>query len=230
MKLKKYLKRAYICILDKAYLCMLTVLFLCMFAISCIRLHIPELWIENDNADAINEVLVNLSYSYIAGFVFFLFTVAFPNELKKQKMRNAISNKMSTISTKYKACLSSVVPLLERASFVYNEDNIKSQFEKTSLHSKSALSEVGQNYTVIHYIIAQHASCLQLIEQLLEYKDLLDSATLATIEDLRNPSFQGTLQVFTLQNDKVTLDRPDQRVLLAHEIFTQYEKSKKLKF
>ena len=55
-------------VLDKANLIMMAVLGLCIFAISCIKLHLPEPWIESDNADSINEVLVNLSYNLLLAY------------------------------------------------------------------------------------------------------------------------------------------------------------------
>ena len=90
-----------------------------------------------------------------------------------------------------------------------------------------------QSYTVINYIIAQHTTCIGLLDQLLEYKDILDASTLSIIEDLRNPSFQGTLYAFSIQNqkrNKLSLDRPDERIKLAIEVFKQYKKSELLVF
>lgn len=234
MKIIKQISRLYDAILQNAHRLMLVVLCGCLFAISSIKLHCPEPWIESNNAEAINEVLVNLSYSYIAGFVFYLFTVWLPNELLRYKMRQSINVKMRTVVSKYKACLSSVVPLLEHNTFVYSEESVKAAFEKTSLHSQCSLGETGmQSYTVINYIIAQHTTCIGLLDQLLEYKDILDASTLSIIEDLRNPSFQGTLYAFSIQNqkrNKLSLDRPDERIKLAIEVFKQYKKSELLVF
>lgn len=217
-------------VLNNANVIMMAVLGLCIFAISCIKLHLPEPWIESDNADSINEVLVNLSYSYIAGFVFYVFTVALPQMLLKRRMRTAIAVKIRTISTKYKSCLSSVVPVLDRKTFDYSEDNFVKSFSGISYMNKCSLSDLNLvNATIIDYVIEQHQVCLTLIAQLLEYRDLLNSDTIALLEKMRESDYENVLLAFRkCIKPPLSLDKPSEREKLAKAIYKQYERSCKL--
>lgn len=217
-------------VLDKANWFMMAVLVLCLFAISCIKLQCPEPWMESDNAEAINEVLVNLSYSYIAGFVFYVFTVDLPNVLLKRRMRTAMAEKIRTINSKYKACLKSVVPVLEQTTFNYNEENFVRAFSSISYMSRCSLSNFGLgNASVIDYVIGQHKVCLTLIAQLLEYRELLNSNTIALLEKMRESDYENTLLAFrNCVTPPQSLDTPGEREKLAHTIYEQYDRSCRL--
>lgn len=230
MKFRKITQSIVDYVLDKANWFMMAVLGLCIFAISCVKLQCPEPWIESDNAEAINEVLVNLSYSYIAGFVFYVFTVALPNVLLKRRMRTAMDEKIRTINAKYKACLKSVVPVLEQTNFNYSEDNFVRTFSSISYMSRCSLSSFGLvNASVIDYVIGQHKACLTLIAQLLDYRDLLDSNTIALLEKMRESDYENTLLAFrNCITPPESLDVPREREKLAHTIYEQYDRSCKL--
>lgn len=216
--------------LDKANQIMMAVLGLCIFAISCIKLHLPEPWIESDNADSINEVLVNLSYSYIAGFVFYVSTVSLPHVLLKRRMRTAIKEKIRTIYSKYKSCLRSVIPVQNQNTFDYSENNFVKTFSGISYMNKCSLSELNLvNATIIDYVIEQHQICLTLIAQLLEYRDLLSSDTIALLEKMRESDYENVLLAFRkCIKPPFSLDKPSEREKLAIVIYEQYERSCKL--
>ena len=87
-----------------------TIALACLYAILQIKLDFA-FWIGNsERADAYNEILTNLSYSYLAGFIFFLLTVTLPHWKMKTKVRKALEGKANAIRSNYKACVESVVP------------------------------------------------------------------------------------------------------------------------
>lgn len=63
----------------------------CLYAILQIKLDFAFWIVNNDRADVYNEIIVNLSYSYLAGFIFFLLTVTLPH----RKMRTERVSKRS---------------------------------------------------------------------------------------------------------------------------------------
>lgn len=112
-------------------------------------------------------------------------------------MRTAIAVKIRTISTKYKSCLSSVVPVLDRNTFDYSEDNFVKSFSGISYMNKCSLSDLNLvNATIIDYVIEQHQVCLTLIAQLLEYRDLLNSDTIALLEKMRESDYENVHLAF----------------------------------
>lgn len=230
MKIRNITRQLVDYVLDKANWLMMAVLVLCLFAISCIKLHFPEPWIESNNPKAINEVLVNLSYSYIAGFVFYVFTVVLPHVLFKRRRQAAIKEKIRTINDKYMACLKSVVPVVEQSSFDYSEDNFVKVFSGVSYMSGCSLSKLNiVNATIIDYVIGQHKVCLTLIAQLLEYRELFDSNTVVILEKMRESDYENTLLAFrNCITPPQSLDIPSEREKLAHAIYEQYDRSCKL--
>lgn len=61
---------------------------------------IPPIFGEAKNADQINEVLVNLSYSYMAGLVFYLLNDYIPTKIRERKALKLISRKLVDIYMK----------------------------------------------------------------------------------------------------------------------------------
>lgn len=51
----------------------------------------------SDNADKINQVLLNLSYSYLAGCIFYLLVTFLPERFRKRKTQSIVSNKYELI-------------------------------------------------------------------------------------------------------------------------------------
>ena len=87
----------------------------CLYAILQIKLNFA-FWIGNSvKADAYNEIITSLSYSYLAGFIFYLLTVTLPHKKMKGKVKVALDSKLNTIRSNYKACVESVYhPLSNR--------------------------------------------------------------------------------------------------------------------
>ena len=58
-----------------------------------------------ENADRINQVLLNLSYSYIAGWIFYLLVTYFPEMQRKITLRPAIQLKIEDLRKQINACI-----------------------------------------------------------------------------------------------------------------------------
>ena len=70
---------------------------LCCKAILFVGLGIGEPWGTCQNYERVNNVLLNLSYSYVAGCIFYILTVALPHWNKSRKVQVIIKEKSSTL-------------------------------------------------------------------------------------------------------------------------------------
>ena len=65
---------------------------------------IPPIFEETKNAVGKNEVMFNLSYSYLAGYIFYLKVTLLPYKMRARKMKPFIDDKKAVICGKIKYC------------------------------------------------------------------------------------------------------------------------------
>ena len=71
-----------------------------LYAILCIKLNCkvtPHLG-YSPNADALNDIFLNLSYSYIAASIFFLFLTYLPHKIKAHNTKEFINNNITLLN------------------------------------------------------------------------------------------------------------------------------------
>lgn len=191
----------------------------CLYAILQIKLDFA-FWIGNSvKADAYNEIITSLSYSYLAGFIFFLLTVTLPHRKMRSKVKMALQGKADTISTNYWACIESVVPLpigLERNK---SKDEVLALFKAASSKQPCRLASIGIKVPVAEYIKAKHKENRQMATELLEYKQWLSSATIAQIEKIRNSNLSSIVISMTNPFLQDALDNEGSMGTLASEVY-----------
>ena len=60
---------------------------------------------SSENSENINQVLINLSYSYIAGLIFYLLTNSIPRYYTQQKMTPIVNTKIAEIYENIESCI-----------------------------------------------------------------------------------------------------------------------------
>ena len=77
--------------------CLVILSLLCLYAIVTIKL--GWFWTIGvaKNYVQINEIIINLSYSYIAGIVVYLLTIVLPVYFEKKRLRPVINEKINDI-------------------------------------------------------------------------------------------------------------------------------------
>lgn len=74
----------------------------------------------SDNYEQINEVLENLSYSYLAGCIFYILTVTIPAKVRRHKLDSVLHSKIGVIVGKIrdsKQCVRTLVELQNNTFF-----------------------------------------------------------------------------------------------------------------
>lgn len=89
--MSKVIKNNLACIL----ICLIVIA--CIYAILTIKLNLFWRFGLSEKADNINEIIVNLSYSVLAGAIFYLFVDIIPFCIKRKKMRMVILTKLNKL-------------------------------------------------------------------------------------------------------------------------------------
>ena len=87
--------------LNCIHIALFIMLLLCVWALSAIQLKIPHLTINvnwaQERCDNLNQLYINLSYSFLAGFVFYLLTIYFPQKRERKRLEPVIKQKVLEI-------------------------------------------------------------------------------------------------------------------------------------
>ena len=168
-------------------------------------------WIGySDKSEAWNEITTNLSYSYLAGFIFFLLTVTLPHLKMRAKVKKALEGKVNQIATNY-------------------WEDVVMMFKEASSLQLCRLSSVGINVSIAEYIKAKHKENKELATELLEYKSWLSSETIAQIEKIRNANLMSVVISMTNPVLQESLDNEGSRGVLASEVYDVWEVAKGIK-
>lgn len=109
---------------------------ICLYAIFQIKFDFAFWMGYSEKAEAWNEIITNLSYSYLAGFIFYLLTVTLPHKKMKGKVKVALDSKLNTIRTNYKACVESVYHPLKAMSLDITREEAVANFKAVSFYQK----------------------------------------------------------------------------------------------
>lgn len=202
---------------------------ICLYAILQIKFDFAFWLGASKNADAINDVLTNLSYSYLAGFIFYLLTVSLPNWKTKAKLRDALIDKLNLIQSNYHSCIESVLPINDKISKDLTLEKVKEMFKGVSYMAPCRLSQVGQNCTIARYIKLKHEENLVIAAQILDYKTWLSSESIALIEKLRNSDISNVIIAITLPIATPFLDKEDTREKLAAQVYDLWDLTRDIK-
>ena len=170
---------------------------------------------RSDNWQRINAVALNLSYSYIAGLIFYLFTSTLPYYFRKTKVAKIIKEKKGLIYGRLQSCAECVYPIAQDPS--YSRQSIVTMY---SLHS---IREMGHLGMPIHdHLYAQRKDIVTTINGLLIYMDFLSERDIRILEGIKESLFFS--YIIMLQN--AIMDTPERRVKLAEELWNTLELAK----
>jgi len=201
----------------------------CLYAIFQIKFDFAFWICSSERACDYNEILMTLSYSYLAGYLFFLLTVTLPHLKMRAKVKKALEGKVNQIATNYWACIESVVPFPKGLTRNQTKEDVVMMFKEASSLQLCRLSSVGVNVSVAEYIKAKHKENKELATELLEYKPWLSSETIAQIEIIRNANLMSVVISMTNPVLQESLDNEGSRGVLASEVYDMWEVAKGIK-
>ena len=203
---------------------------ICLYAILQIKFDIA-FWVGySANSKAINEVITNLSYSYLAAYIFFILTVTLPHWTMKTKVSKALKSKMRTIESNYKACVESPIQFPKGMLPNICKEEAIENFKAVSYNQQCRLTGVqNTNISIVGYIKLKHDENKRLATELLEYKPWLSSETIAKIEEIRNSYLPSIIITLTGTIMKDQMDSDAGRKMLAEYVYDLWALAKSIK-
>lgn len=203
---------------------------ICLYAILQIKFDI-SFWVGySANSKAINEVIANLSYSYLAAYIFFLLTVTLPHWTMKTKVSKALQSKMRTIESNYKACVESPIQLPKGILPSISKEEAIENFKAVSYNQQCRMGGVqNTNTSIVWYIKLKHDENKRLATEVLEYKPWLSSETIAKIEEIRNSYLPSIIITLTDTIMKDQMDGDAGRKMLAEYVYDLWSLAKSIK-
>lgn len=205
---------------------LIVITIVCLYAIGYIGLDWFVPLGNADNPERINTVLINLSYSYIAGLIFYLLTTSLPRYVFARKMRKPLQSKVKTMYGKIEDSAKCAFPMLTWNSLVITENSLKDQFSSISLCTTPSAYDITGTppISIIEYQKIQRKEILLIAKDILEYKEYLTPKQLELIEKIREANYFPLLNAFAIP----IFDQPRNRESLAVELYKALQDASEL--
>ena len=167
-----------------------------IFLILIIGLEAKFLWTELDDpnlADNINKVLLNISYSYITGFLVYLLTVLLPHALRRKKIKSILETKFETIKSKINASVMSIYLIEAEEKTIPAKDLFIKEFVAQNITDKKYKLQTGLDLTLFESLVKERKDIERKISEIIEYHNYLSTDSLTLIERIRDSEYFSTL-------------------------------------
>lgn len=200
--------------------------FIAALVIIVVGLKIKSLFLFATNeslATDFNEVILNLSYSYITGYLVYILTVYYPHHRIKKKVKPIIERKYNIINGKLLDSIRCVFPMTEWNSLVLTKELFQNQFGKHSLSDNCSYGMTNIKRSIINHLIGQRENIEEIVKEILEYRNFISDESLLLLESIRESDYFFALNAFCQIK---LLDAEEERKKLAEMLFDLYEKVK----
>ncbi len=206
-----------------AIIIVLTLLSCAIILYVCFGIGWPVAYINKSKE--VNEVLLQLSYSYLAGIIVFLLTNIIPYQLLRNKLHKPIEAVLINVKEKYHASAKCIMSV-EEYSVPFTREKIVSSFASKSYRETCDLGKLGINkMPIIDCLIHYDNEAKILIQNALSYKKYLPTQIIIKLEELRSGEYSKLLVAYKTVNQ---LDNCEQRSILGNSIMDQYELAESL--
>lgn len=171
---------------------------LCFYIILSVGLDLVWKIKFSNNATNINQVCLNLSYSYIAGLIFYFFISYLPFFLAKRKLKSVINFKILNLKKQIESYLQTFSSIeIERKIDSVNFNFISKITTNKSLKDNSYYSEImGYKMNNYEFIDETKSRVFDLIDGILTYKQYLSSNQIVILEQVKDSDFFYTIKIY----------------------------------
>lgn len=173
---------------------------------------IPPLFGSDINADAKNEVMLNLSYSYLAGLIFYILVTWLPYKMRARKMRPFIEDKKKVIKQKMEDCAIATIPTAIIVKYKPGKEELINHLVNTSLlNAPTYMSLLVAGSTILDHWRQQREDIKNAIKDVLEFKEYLSDKELVVLGSIQDCQFfYGINAIFPMT------DNPTGRKVVAN--------------
>lgn len=170
---------------------------LCLYVIGCVGLEILPTLGCAEKAHSINAVSLNLSYSFIAGWIFYLLVTYFPYHIFKKKFSPIIRGRIIDLCKQIEACVHTFS--LEEPNVINSitKQRLLELINQKGMYSQSCFAEqVGYRMNNLHFLVETKKNCFDIIEMLIPYKEYLTTEQIVCIEKVRASDYFHLTKVY----------------------------------
>jgi len=143
-----------------------------------------------ENAEKVNQVLINLSYSYFAGLFFFLLVTQLPYIYKKEKFKPVINEKVKNLNSR----IFTYVQTFERVKITQNinitKDELSEIINKNGMYANSFYAiATGYQMNNFQFLVSTREQILGIISSIKDYKEYINEEKIITIEKIKDSPF-----------------------------------------
>lgn len=194
----------------------------CVWSILSIELEVTTKFSTSWNdefCNKLNKVFINLSYSFLAGYIFYIFTVVIPDDMKKKKIKPILYKKISS-------CFRTVENIINKFT---GENCCRKELSREELANildkkkwRDPIPNLGISY--IEYVSLQGKYLRQqVLETINLYKDYMTESQIADLENLID------MLIFQLANKfssmpRVDIDNPQEKKSLINDFCNMFAK------
>jgi len=206
---------------------LIVLVIICLYAICCIGLGWFWKIAGSENATQINQVLINLSYSYIAGLIFYLLVSYFPSQIRKDKIRPVIEKKFIAISIQIESNIQAFNAIKEEGMLTnITEQQLTALIQPKSLFENSFFGvEIGINNPIYQLLLSSRKATLERCEEVLTYRDYMQEKEIVEIENIRESNYFRILDIGPMpeQQKKILLDSTEYKTGIITELYKVIE-------
>ena len=184
---------------------------------------------ESSNSENINQVSLNLSYSYIAGLIFYFFVTLLPHLSLKRKLKPAINLKLTDLKTQ----ITSYIRSFNSVENINLNDiklvTIQNLLEKHSILDTSFYSGMtGTTINNLDFFYSTKSNIYNLIETTLTYRDYLTSNQILELEKIRDSKFFHLIKMGNYPTGNVFYKSDKFKLEFANRFFEIIESVRKI--
>ena len=161
---------------------------ICLYIICCVGL--GWFWTIGSaiNSVKINNVLINLSYSFIAGLIFYFFVSYLPSQAKIRKFKPVIDLKIKDLYNQINACVQTFDDK-ENQDIIktITKEELTQVIQKIDMYNSSFYANVvGYNMNNLKFLNATKGNVFEIIESLTGYKEHMETEETLNLETIRD--------------------------------------------
>ena len=180
------------------------------------------------DADKINEVLVNLSYSYLAAVFFYWVADRIPYHYKRAKIRMKLRRKFNIIKEDIRRSKEVVAPFNMLQDKELNKEEFIEQFMQRDLEDKCYFSKTAR---IIDHLEFLKKDIMFNIEYLLTYNEYLNLKQYTLLLELLDYSYLSQRIIPKIDVDKEFQTAwNDNQKEIGLSLYALYEKVRKVKW
>lgn len=165
---------------------------------------------SSSNAKNLNNVMLNLSYSYFAGVIFYFFFSYLPQFIQRRKIQPIIDGKVLSIKNQAAAFINSfnMYPINDNMINRIKDSEISKLFGGDNLNRSSYYSAIlGLNMSNADYINLTRDKIIRSVEDILFYKEYLSYQQILILEQIKESKF-----LFLFKRPDIYKDRSFQTI------------------